>query len=89
MGSGHGADRVEPISSGTLLRLLAVLEDRGNGARDGACWHTCLAALGAHLDGAPPEEARGAMDGWRDVRDHYVDAFGPEAATIGPPEGFE
>jgi hypothetical protein len=29
------------------------------------------------------------MDGWKDVRDHYIDAFGPEAATIGPPEGFE
>ena len=56
---------LEPISSGTLLRLLAVLEDRGKGARDGAGWHACLAALGVHLDGAPPESARGAMDGWR------------------------
>jgi hypothetical protein len=77
------------VSSGTLLRLLAVLEDRGKGARDGAGWHACLGALSAHLDGAPPESARAAMDGWKDVRDHYIDAFGPEASTIGPPEGFE
>ncbi len=34
---------LEPVSSGTLLRLLAVLEDRGKGARDGAGWHACLA----------------------------------------------
>ncbi len=80
---------LEPISSGTLLRLLAVLEDRGKGARDGAGWHACLAALEADLGGASAAGAREAMDGWRDVRDHYIEAFGPEAATIGPPPGFE
>jgi uncharacterized protein YndB with AHSA1/START domain len=80
---------LEPISSGTLLRLLDVLEDRGKGARDGAGWHACLAALEAHVDGASADRAREAMDGWRNVREHYIDAFGPEAATIGPPPGIE
>ncbi len=80
---------LEPISSGTLLRLLAVLGDRGKGARDGAGWHACLSALEAHVDGASADHARAAMDGWRDVREHYIEAFGPEAATIGLPPGIE
>ena len=80
---------LEPVSSGTLLRLLAMLEDRGKGARDGAGWHTCLDALGAYLDGAAAETARAEMDGWKDAHTHYIEAFGPEAATIGPPDGFE
>jgi len=76
---------LEPISEGTLLRLLDTLEERGKGARDGAGWHTCLNALAAHLDGV--EEARDemAMDRWKAVHGHYVESFGPEAATIGPP----
>src|SRR5690348_1132234 len=80
---------LEPISSGTLLRLLAVLEDRGKGARDGAGWHVCLDALGAFLDGAAADTARSEMDGWKGAHQHYIETFGPEAATIGPPAGIE
>jgi hypothetical protein len=29
------------------------------------------------------------MSRWREVHDVYVERLGPEAATIGPPEGFE
>lgn len=76
---------LEPISIGTLLQLLTVLEDRGKGARDGAGWHVCLDALGADLDGAAAEAARERMNDWGRAHAHYVDAFGPEAATIGPP----
>jgi uncharacterized protein YndB with AHSA1/START domain len=78
---------LEPISEGTLLTLLDTLEERGKGARDGAGWHTCLDALAAHLDGA--QQARHEMGRWKEVNQHYVNAFGPEAAAIGPPEGFE
>jgi uncharacterized protein YndB with AHSA1/START domain len=78
---------LEPISEGTLLTLLDTLEERGKGARDGAGWHTCLDALAAHLDCA--QQARHEMDRWKEVNQHYVNAFGPEAATIGPPEGLE
>jgi hypothetical protein len=27
------------------------------------------------------------MSRWSQVHPHYVESFGPEAATIGPPEG--
>ena len=80
---------LEPVSSGTLLRLLAVLEDRGKGARDGAGWHACLDALSPSSTEHRRSRHVREMDGWKHVRDHYLDAFGPEAATIGPPEGFE
>jgi uncharacterized protein YndB with AHSA1/START domain len=79
--------QLEPISEGTLLTLLDTIEERGKGARDGAGWHTCLDALTAHLDGVA--HARSELDRWKDVHEHYVDSFGPEAATIGPPEGVE
>jgi hypothetical protein len=29
------------------------------------------------------------MGAWDEVHPHYLESFGPEAATIGPPEGFE
>jgi hypothetical protein len=28
------------------------------------------------------------MSAWSAVHPHYVEEFGPEAATIGPPEGM-
>jgi hypothetical protein len=56
-------------------------------ARDGAGWHTCLDALQAAL--GERENDRDSMDAWRAVHPHYVESFGPEAAMIGPPEGFE
>jgi uncharacterized protein YndB with AHSA1/START domain len=72
---------------GTELTLLDALEERGKAARDGAGWHTCLESLEAALDG---KDFPGASnDRWRDVHTHYVESFGPHAATIGPPEGFE
>jgi hypothetical protein len=29
------------------------------------------------------------MKAWHDVHRHYVESFGPAAATIGPPEGLD
>jgi uncharacterized protein YndB with AHSA1/START domain len=29
------------------------------------------------------------MKAWHDVHSHYVESFGPAAATIGPPEGLD
>jgi len=71
-------------AEGTELTLLDSLEERGKAARDGAGWHTCLDGLDAALDGA--QDPRAAMSGWSDVHSHYVESFGSEAATIGPPE---
>jgi uncharacterized protein YndB with AHSA1/START domain len=75
------------VPEGTELTLLDTLEERGKAARDGAGWHTCLDSLDAALRG--DAAARQQMDNWREVHSHYVDSFGPAAATIGPPEGME
>lgn len=85
---GTDVIRLELRSSeeGTILTLLDSLEERGKAARDAAGWHTCLDALGAALRGqakAPEETSH-----WSTVHSHYVERFGPEGATIGPPEGM-
>jgi uncharacterized protein YndB with AHSA1/START domain len=72
-------------ATGTELTLLDTLEAHGKAARDGTGWHTCLDSLAAHLGGEPA--ARESMAVWRDLHPRYVERFGPEAATIGPPEG--
>jgi hypothetical protein len=76
---------LRPVPDGTELTLLDTLEERGKAARDGAGWHTCLEALEAALDGG--DQPRAAMERWNEVHPAYVERFGPEAATIGPPEG--
>lgn len=78
---------LRPAAGGTELTLLDTLDERGKAARDGAGWHTCLDSLEAALSGDP--DARDRMAAWQEVNAHYVESFGPEAATIGPPEGFE
>jgi uncharacterized protein YndB with AHSA1/START domain len=72
-----------PHDSGTELTLTDTLAEHGKAARDGAGWHTCLDQLAYHLDG---EEAPwSSEERWGQVHDSYVEDFGPEAATIGPP----
>jgi uncharacterized protein YndB with AHSA1/START domain len=86
-----GPDRLRielrPVPEGTELTLLDTLDERGRAARDGAGWHTCLDALTATLEG--DDAARAVMGRWSEVHPGYVERFGPEAATVGPPEGFE
>jgi uncharacterized protein YndB with AHSA1/START domain len=84
---GPDVVRIElrPVGDGTELTLLDTLEARGKAARDGAGWHVCLNALEASL--SSDDDARSQMDSWAEVHPHYVERFGPEAATIGPPEG--
>jgi uncharacterized protein YndB with AHSA1/START domain len=74
-----------PDGDGTTLTLLDTLEALGKAARDGAGWHVCLDALEHHLDGTTPPWTSNAR--WREVHPAYVEALGPEAATIGPPAG--
>jgi uncharacterized protein YndB with AHSA1/START domain len=78
---------LEPDGEHTVLTLLDTLDEHGKAARDGAGWHVCLDGLEAHLRGE--QDARESMDAWKEVHPRYVESFGPEAATIGPPEGFE
>jgi uncharacterized protein YndB with AHSA1/START domain len=78
---------LRPTATGTQLTLLDTLDERGKAARDGAGWHVCLDNLEADLRGEPDPGEHAS--GWSEVHPRYVERFGPEAATIGPPEGFE
>jgi uncharacterized protein YndB with AHSA1/START domain len=73
-----------PHDSGTELTLMDTLAERGKAARDGAGWHACLDQLAYHLDG--DEAPWSSEQRWSQVHDSYVEDFGPEAATIGPPQ---
>ncbi|HEV7528742.1 MAG TPA: SRPBCC family protein [Solirubrobacteraceae bacterium] len=77
---------VAPASGGDgcTLTLIDTLQELGKAARDGAGWHACLDALQDELDGRAPAADSSAR--WNAVHPGYVEAFGPEAATIGPPE---
>jgi uncharacterized protein YndB with AHSA1/START domain len=75
------------LDTGSVLTLRATFDEMGKGARDGAGWHTCLDLLGYAVGDrrAPWSSA----ERWRQVHPIYVDRFGPEAATIGPPPEWE
>jgi uncharacterized protein YndB with AHSA1/START domain len=85
-----GADRLRielaPDEAGTVLTLTDTFEDLGKAARDGAGWHECLDRRTCELDGTEPVPF-GTR--WREVHPLYVERFGPDAATIGPPEGWD
>jgi uncharacterized protein YndB with AHSA1/START domain len=72
---------VAPRGSGCVLTLINRFDEIGKAARDAAGWHACLDALEAHLDGKPLDSS----ERWQSVHPGYVERFGPEAATIGPP----
>jgi uncharacterized protein YndB with AHSA1/START domain len=85
-----GSDRLrielQPDGPGTLLTLSDTFGELGKAARDAAGWHECLDRLAAELDGTPPPPWG---ERWRKVHPLYVERLGPEAATIGPPPGWE
>ena len=71
----------------TVLSFSASFAELGRAARDAAGWHTCLDVLGYELAGEPSPWQQ--EDRWRVVHREYVRAFGPAAATIGPPAEWE
>lgn len=76
---------IEPRGAGCTLTLLDTFDELGKAARDAAGWHVCLDLLAEHLDGVmQPTPPRG----WPELNRDYAQAFGPEAATIGPPPGY-
>jgi uncharacterized protein YndB with AHSA1/START domain len=77
---------LRPVTDGTELTLLDTLEAHGKAARDGAGWHVCLDWLEARLRGEDADRASPSR--WRGVHPRYVERFGAEAATIGPPDGY-
>lgn len=72
---------LRPDADGCLMIFTDTLGERGKAARDGAGWHVCLDTLESWLDGTQPPPA----DHWQRAHLGYVARFGPEAATIGPP----
>ena len=71
---------VAPRGSGCVLTLINRFDEIGKAARDAAGWHACLDGLESWLAGVPAPSDR-----WQEVHPGYVERFGPEAATIGPP----
>jgi uncharacterized protein YndB with AHSA1/START domain len=74
---------LQPNGDGTLLTFVNTFDELGKAARDAAGWHVCLDALESDLDGEKPTWA--PHERWQQVHQSYVERFGPEAATIGPP----
>lgn len=71
-----------PTPGGCVLTLINRFDEIGKAARDAAGWHACLDGLEAWLDGRPADDGV-----WQAVHGKYVERFGPEASTIGPPAG--
>ncbi|HXD27754.1 MAG TPA: SRPBCC domain-containing protein [Arthrobacter sp.] len=67
--------------AGTRLVFAASLDSQGRGAREGAGWHVCLAALRASVGGYVEDADRD----WKRLFGRYAAKFGPDAATILPP----
>jgi uncharacterized protein YndB with AHSA1/START domain len=74
---------IEPTTKGCVLTVRDSIAQLGKAARDGAGWHVCLEQLAAALDGHPRHEP--GTQRWAEVHPDYVAAYGPDAATIGPP----
>jgi uncharacterized protein YndB with AHSA1/START domain len=74
---------LRPEGGGTLLTFVNTFDELGRAARDAAGWHACLDVLAHHLDGRQAPWNPGER--WSQVHPSYVERFGPEASTIGPP----
>jgi uncharacterized protein YndB with AHSA1/START domain len=72
---------------GSILELRVTFAELGKVSRDAAGWHVCLEQL-SYAD-ADTEVPWSHADRWRVVHPGYVERFGPEASTEGPPEEWE
>jgi len=81
-GTDHLRFELEPAADGSVLTLIDSIDERGKAARDAAGWHLCLDRLEAAVD----ETTAPSMERWKTVNHEYVEKFGPEASTIGPPD---
>ena len=85
---GEDVIRIEvaPDGDATVLTLLDTFDEQGKAARDAAGWHGCLDLLEAALAERDPDFD--PQQRWAEMHPRYVEHLGPEASTIGPPEGF-
>jgi uncharacterized protein YndB with AHSA1/START domain len=74
---------VEDHGGTCVLTLIVTFEELGKAARDGAGWHACLDLLGCAVAGRVAPWT--AAERWKELRDTYIERFGPEASTVGPP----
>lgn len=74
-----------PGPAGCTITLLDTFAELGKAARDAAGWDECIDRLARHLGGT---QQRPAGQRWAEVHPGYVQAFGQQAATIGPPPGY-
>lgn len=85
---GWGPDtirfEVAPDGDGSTLTLIDTFAQLGKAARDGAGWHVCLERLEQSLDGGALTVEVAAR--WRQVHPDYIERFGPEGSTLGPPQ---
>jgi uncharacterized protein YndB with AHSA1/START domain len=72
---------------GCRLTFTTTYDLVGKSARDAAGWHVCFDLLAGHLAGEPP--AAPSPDLWKPLERRYAARFGPEAATLGPPESMK
>jgi uncharacterized protein YndB with AHSA1/START domain len=74
---------VQADGDGSVLTFVNTIDALGKAARDAAGWHACLDALAYDLDGKEPP--RTSRVRWEEVHPSYVERFGAQASTIGPP----
>ncbi|MDQ1675466.1 MAG: hypothetical protein QOC93_610 [Actinomycetota bacterium] len=84
-----GDDRLRfelaPEADGTVLTFLSTFGALGRASRDGTGWHACLDLLAYDLADETPPWDPGQR--WVHLHPSYLESFGPEASTIGPPPG--
>jgi uncharacterized protein YndB with AHSA1/START domain len=68
---------------GTALEFVNTFPELGRAARDAAGWHACLDLLTHELEDTEPPWKPAAH--WEELHARYIEAFGPEASSIGPP----
>jgi uncharacterized protein YndB with AHSA1/START domain len=73
---------LRPDGAGTVLAFSDTITELGKGARDTAGWHVCIDRLESALDGTSPDE----NPHWKVLNEMYVERFGPDASTMGPPD---
>jgi uncharacterized protein YndB with AHSA1/START domain len=76
-----------PEGDGCRLTFTTTYDQVGKSARDAAGWHACFDLLEAHLAGESPPAPSPKL--WQTLERRYAERFGPEAATIGPPESMK
>jgi uncharacterized protein YndB with AHSA1/START domain len=72
-----------PDGDGCRLVFMTTYDQVGKSARDAAGWHVCFDRLEAHLAG---HEVNLSADPWTPLNKWYAERFGPEAASLGPPD---